>query len=157
MCREVFNAYVDSFMELVDSTWNDDDHRDKRRVRWRERFSCFNVSYGKMWGNKLDGDEEKKRVLEEKKMYMTKVLETALVWKEVEMGNIREIIANRWSEYYGVGIHEVNGSEHGHEEVYESCMESTDESLKTDDNVSTAYIDSGAEDIYGSRSRDGYT
>jgi len=77
---------------------------------------------------------------------MTEVVESALAWKEIEMEYIREIIADRWSEYYGVGIHEVNGSERGHEEVYESCMGSTDESLKTDDNVSTAYIDSGAEE-----------
>jgi len=117
-------------MESIDSSWNDNEHRDRRRVRWRERFDCFNVSHGKMWENRYDLNEERMWNLEEKRKYIMRMEETARLWKEIEMDSIRDEIVSRWSKYYEVGQHEVKSEEH--EVIYDSCMGSMDESLKGD-------------------------
>jgi len=88
-------------MDSIDSTWNDNDHRDRRKVKLKEdrSYNLYNVDHGKMWEEKFDDkyhiDWAERRAEE----HLRDMEETWEKWKELELNDISDVIYERWEEH----------------------------------------------------------
>ena len=155
MSASKFSIYVDALMDSIDITWNDNDNRDRRRVRWREYFNLYNVNHGKMWEEKFEDDFHIEWANKKADEYMREVEDTWERWRIIEIEDICETIYQKYADYEAAVFWVEGNSDYRGiwkdketKEVIEDIigMSTTRDGDEDTDGVDRAYIDSAAED-----------